>query len=110
MKIAVASNGLDVSPYYERCTNYNCFSVDNGTITDYRNLPSQLLQNGKAAAVLYELGIDTIIVGCISEPSLASLTDKKLTVFIGAMGDAKEAVKAYITNTFIASDESCDEY
>ncbi|MCL2889068.1 MAG: hypothetical protein FWE65_01450 [Eggerthellaceae bacterium] len=109
MKIAVASEGLEVCSYFENCTNYNCFTVENGTITDYRNLPIQSLQDGKAAAVLCELGIDTVIVGCIGENSTAVLAEFGLAVFAGAIGDAKEAVNAYITNTFIASDESCDE-
>ena len=110
MKIAVASEGLEVSPYFESCTNYNCFIIENGTITDYRNLPIQSFQNGKAVTVLSDLGIDTIIVGCINDQSLAFLVGQGLTVFAGAMGNAKAAVEAYITNTFIACDESCDEH
>ena len=109
MIIAVASDGLEVSSYFERSTNYNCFTIENGTITDYRNLPGQTLQNNKAAEILRELGIDVVIVGCISAPSLASLDDQGLTVFAGAMGDAQAAVNAYITNTFISTDDSCDE-
>ncbi|MCL1799615.1 MAG: hypothetical protein FWG23_07770 [Eggerthellaceae bacterium] len=110
MRIAVASEGLEVSSYFESCTNYSCFTVENGTIVDSRNLSRNALQNKEPGKVLFELGMDTVIVGCISEGSLAGLTGCGLTVFAGAMGNAQESVKAYITNTFIACDESCDEY
>jgi len=110
MKIAVASEGLEVAPYFEGCTNYNCFTIENGTITNYRNLPNQAFPDGKAVAVLSGLGIDTIIVGRISKRSMDFLKGQDFTVFPGALGGAKEAVEAYITTTFMACDESCDEH
>ena len=109
MKIAVASEGLDVSSYFECCTNYNCFTVENGSIIDCRNLLNPTPQDRPSAAVLSELGIDTVIVGDIDRGSISLFADHNLAVFSGATGSAKEAVSAYITSTYIACDEFCDE-
>ncbi|MDR0515010.1 MAG: hypothetical protein LBG81_07615 [Coriobacteriaceae bacterium] len=114
MNIAVASLGLEVSSYFENCTNYNCFTVEEGRISTYRNLP--ILPFGTPGAAqacaqtLHDLDVDTVIVGCINPQAKLILENEGLVVFSGAIGDAQRAAEAYITNTFIASDESCDEY
>jgi predicted Fe-Mo cluster-binding NifX family protein len=110
MKIAVASSGLEVASYYERCTNLNCFIADNELITNYRNLPLLETQRANIPLVLAELEIDLIIVGCVSKPSRAMLEETGVALLEGAQGDAKLSVEAYLTDTFVAFDDSCAEY
>lgn len=109
MKIAVASNGLDVSSYFESCTNYNCYTIENGGIISCRNFPVLRSQNSVVAETLYDLGVDIILVGCISEANKRRLESSGWTVLPGVCGNAKQSVEAYLTDTFIACDESCDE-
>lgn len=110
MRIAVASNGLDVSPYFESCTNYNYFMLENGKMVDYRNLPILPQLSYSPVDVLTELEIDTIIVGCLKKSSRAVLENNGITVFCGAKGNAKQTVENLMDETFISCDASCDEY
>ena len=41
MRIAVASEGLDVSKHFSSCTNFNFYKVENNELVDSRNLPSK---------------------------------------------------------------------
>ncbi len=41
MRIAVASEGLDVSSHFGCCTNFNFYQVENGELVDSRNLPAK---------------------------------------------------------------------
>lgn len=109
MKIAVASNGLEVSPYLETCTNYNCFTLTQGEMVGYRNLPILDMSNHSPLDLLTELGIDTLIVGCLKKNNREILEQSGITVLCGAKGDAKQTVEDFMTDTFIACDGSCDE-
>lgn len=109
MRIAVASDGLEVAPYLESCTNYNCFKVSNGRLVDYQNLPILDTQSLSLADLFKELGIDVLIVGCLQKPTRKVLENHGITVLCGAKGEAKHVVENYLTETFISCDGSCDE-
>ena len=52
MRIAVASNGLDVSTHGGRCTDYTCYTVTRGVIAQCQNFPNPCLpprRHGKPA-------------------------------------------------------------
>ena len=40
MRIAVASQGLDVASKVLRCASYMCYRVDRGMIVDCQNMPN----------------------------------------------------------------------
>ena len=109
MRIAVASNGLEVSPYLESCTNFNYFILTNGELVGYRNLPILAQNKHSTLEILKELGIDTLIVGCLKKSSRQLLEQNDITVLCGAKGDAKQTIEDFMTDTFIACDGSCDE-
>lgn len=110
MKIAVASNGLEVSPYFECCTNYNFFVIDNGMIMDYRNFPILIQQGLSAIGVLRELDIDIIIVGCMKITNREQIENAGIEVVCGGKGDAKVVVEDYLSEEYIRSNSYCEEY
>lgn len=109
MRIAVASNGLDVSQYFERCTNYNYFTITNGELTDYRNLPILCQQSSSAIDILAELEVDILIVGCLTKSNRTKFEECGISVLCGAKGNAKQTIEDYMAKAFIACDGSCDE-
>ena len=65
MRIAVASEGLEVAPRFRQCASYMCYRVDRGIIVECQNLPNPGLAAPKLVALLVEMGVDTLIVcGC----------------------------------------------
>ena len=110
MKIAVASSGLEVSPHLESSTNYNCFTIAQGMIMDYRNLP--LLDHQALATIdlLSELKFDTLIVGCVKSTNRAYIDSKGIEVVCSAQGDAKTVVENYLSEEFIEDDSFCAHY
>lgn len=109
MRIAVASAGLEVSEYFESCTNYNYFTITNGELTDYRNLPILDRKSTSAIDILTELDVDILIVGCLKKSNRIKFEEYGISVLCGAKGNAKQTVEDYMTETFIACDGSCDE-
>lgn len=96
MRVAVASEGLDVSPYFNCCTDFNYYQVENGRIMDSRNLPSQGHLCGSQANFLRQLDVKVLICGSISPTEIASIEQAGMTVVSGATGRAIDAVQAYL--------------
>ena len=65
MRIAVASEGLEVAPRFRQCASYMCYRVERGIIVECQNLPNPGLAAPKLVALLVEMGVDTLIVGAI---------------------------------------------
>ncbi|MGI6104583.1 MAG: NifB/NifX family molybdenum-iron cluster-binding protein [Raoultibacter sp.] len=110
MNIAVASNGLEVSPYFECCTNYNYFTIDQGMVKDYRNFPILAQQSLSPINILRELGIDVVIVGCVKNTNRALIEELGIEVVCRKKGEAKEAVEDYLSEEDIFDDSLCDNY
>lgn len=108
MRIAVASKGLDVSPYFEHCTSFTIYTIDCGIIAECQNMPNPQLPSGSLASLLLELEVDVIIAGCIKRASIHSLTEADIEVVSNVMGTARAATEAYLAQTFISTDEWCD--
>ena len=96
MRIAVASEGLEVAPRFRQCASYMCYRVDRGIIVECQNLPNPV-----------EMGVDTLIVGAIDYDVANVFCHAGIEVRAGAHGSAREVVQAYLTRTLTGVDELC---
>ncbi|WP_139653446.1 NifB/NifX family molybdenum-iron cluster-binding protein [Raoultibacter phocaeensis] len=108
MRIAVASEGLDVSPYFEHCTSFTFYTIDCGIIAECQNMPNPQLPSGSLASLLVELEVDVLIAGCIKRTSIHALMEADIEVVSGVVGTARAATEAYLAQTLIGCDEWCD--
>lgn len=95
MRIAVASNGLDVSSHFGSCTNFNYYKVEGNELVDSRNLPSQGHLCGSQANFLRQIEVKVLICGSISPKDIESMNNAGITVVQGASGNAMQAAASY---------------
>ena len=91
MRIAVASEGLDVSSHFSCCTNFNYYKM-----VDSRNLPSQGHLCGSQANFLRQIDVKILICGAISKKEIESMENAGIKVVAGASGRAFEVVEKYL--------------
>ena len=60
MRIAVASQGLDVASKVLRCASYMCYRVDRGMIVDCQNMPNLSGVNYEAGLARYMIQVRII--------------------------------------------------
>lgn len=96
MRIAVASEGLDVSSHFSCCTNFNYYKIENGEMVDSRNLPSQGHLCGSQANFLRQIDVKILICGAISKKEIESMENAGIKVVAGASGRAFEVVEEYL--------------
>lgn len=95
MRIAVASEGLEVSNHFGCCTNFNYYKVDDDRLVDSRNLPSQGHLCGSQANFLRQIEVKVLICGTISPQEIEIMNNAGITVISGIKGKAIDAADAY---------------
>ena len=56
MRIAVASEGLNVSPSFGQCSSFTCYTIDRGMIVECQNTPNPRLPLRQLASMLGKQG------------------------------------------------------
>ena len=98
MRIAVASEGLDVSSHFSCCTNFNYYKIENGEMVDSRNLPSQGHLCGSQANFLRQIDVKILICGSISKKETETMENAGIKVIPGASGRAFQVVADCLKN------------
>ena len=96
MRIAVASEGLDVCCHFGCCTNFNYYKVEDGQLVDSRNLPSQGHLCGSQANFLRQIEVKVLLCGTISAKDAESMQQAGIEVVPGASGRAISAAQSYL--------------
>ena len=106
MRIAVASDGLDVSLHSSGCASYMCYTVVRGIITACQNTPNPGLVPDLAADYLTKLGVDVFLVHEIDANTRRAFLKRDIEVVDGATGSTREAVDAYLARLFAGDDKA----
>jgi len=98
MKIAVASEGKQVSAHFGHCEGFNIFEIVDGKVSGstYEMNPGHC----KAAPVfLSEQGVKVVIGGGMGAGARNNLTSFGIEVITGASGEAAEVVQLFLDGT-----------
>lgn len=107
MRIAVASEGLEVSPHAGHCSGFMCYTVDRGVITECQNLPNPGLPGPALAEMFQEVGVDALVCGGIEMDMANALCHAGIDVVAGTAGSTRSVAEAYVNHTLIGAEELC---
>lgn len=107
MRIAVASEGLEVAPRFGQTTSYMCYTVDCGIIVECQNLPNPSIPVDKLITLFHEMEVDALIVGIIDYDIACLFCQESIEIIAKAEGSARTAAQRYLTRTLAGTDEMC---
>lgn len=107
MIIAIASDGLDVSRHFGRCSSYGCYTVEDGAVVGFQNMPNLSRPCPEIAPLLRHVDVDVLIVGNIGAAAKAHFEEAGIKVVTGAAGSVRGALDAYLTGNLHSSEEVC---
>ena len=105
MRIAVASEGLEVAPYFGHCSSFTCYKIDRGMIVDCQNMPNPGISPRKLAPVLHDLGVRVIITGFIERDAADALRAEGIEVVPNKRGTARDAAQTFLAHTLTGDGE-----
>jgi C_GCAxxG_C_C family probable redox protein len=110
MKIAVASENDMVTEHFGHCANFNIFEVKDNQIVKFESIPNPGHRPGFLPNFLNDMGVNVIISGGMGSGAIDIFNEKGIEVIVGASGNAKAAVEAYLQGTLKSTGSVCHEH
>lgn len=110
MIIAVASDGGRVTEHFGHCSNFNFYHVRDGRIIQAESVANPGHRPGFLPNFLHEKGVNIIVSGGMGSGAIEIFQEKGMEIILGASGDAKEAVEAYLRGTLKSTGSVCHEH
>ena len=109
MRIAVACNGLEVSPQFTQSSSYMCYNVDLGIVTSNANTPIVERLGEGVVNLIKSLNIDLLITGHIESGVAHLIQESGVEVVPDASGSAANALHDYLESAFCCDDDDWDD-
>ena len=110
MKIAVASGNKIVTQHFGHCINFNIYEVEKKQIVKSKSIQNPGHKPGFLPNFLNDMGVNVIISGGMGGGAIDIFNEKNIEVVIGASGNAKEAVEAYLQGSLKSTGSICHEH
>ena len=109
MRIAVASEGLKVSPVFGKCASFTCYRIERGVIVECQNMPNPLFPPNRLASLLHELDVRGLITGTIQREAAEALRAVDIEVVPNRGGTAPHPAEVTLAPTPTGPARSADE-
>ncbi len=110
MKIVVAAMGNMVAGHFGHCENFLFFDAENGKITAETSVPNPGHKPGFLPNFLADRGAQVIISGGMGGGAVDIFNERGVEVIVGAQGEARTAVEAYLRGELISTGAVCHEH
>ncbi len=110
MRIAVASENGKVNEHFGHCQGFMLFDTDNNQIVKSETIPNPGHKPGFLPNFLADRGVNVIISGGMGGGAVDIFNERNVEVVVGASGDAKIAVEAYLQGSLKSTGSVCHEH
>lgn len=110
MKIAVSCNGNQIWAHFGHCENFMVFETEKGKIVSEQSVPNPGHKPGFLPNFLADMGVKVMISGGMGGGAVDIFNERDVEVVLGAQGDAKKAVEAYLRGELESTGSICHEH
>ena len=110
MKIAVAAMGTAVAGHFGHCENFIFFDTQDGKILSEQSVPNPGHRPGFLPNFLADHGAQVVIAGGMGGGAVDIFSERGVQVIIGAQGDARAAVQAFLAGELVSTGSVCHEH
>jgi predicted Fe-Mo cluster-binding NifX family protein len=110
MKIAVASDGSQVTEHFGHCQDFRIYHVENDKIVNSETIPNPGHRPGFLPNFLSDQGVNVIISGGVGGGAIEIFEEKGIEVVTGARGSADDAANSYLKGSLKSTGSVCHEH
>jgi len=110
MKIAVASEGKQVTGHFGHCTNFMIYETKNGKILSEESVSNPGHRPGFLPNFLADRGVNVIVSGGMGGGAVDIFNERNVEVVVGAAGDTRLAVEKYLRGELKSTGSICHEH
>ena len=110
MKIAVASENEMVTEHFGHCKGFMIFDAQKSQIVKSETIANPGHKPGFLPNFLADRGVNVIISGGMGGGAVEIFNERNIEVIVGAKGNAKAAVEAYLEGSLKSTGSVCHEH
>ena len=110
MRIAVASEGVNVTEHFGHCEGFLIYNAENGKIIKEEMVANPGHRPGFLPNFLADRGVKVIISGGMGGGAVDIFNERGVEVVVGASGPAKNAVERYLSGELESTGSVCHEH
>lgn len=110
MKIAIASDGKNVTEHFGHCESFIIFESENDKILGSEIVANPGHKPGFLPNYLNDLGVNVIISGGMGGGAIEIFNEKNIEVIVGASGTAQDAAQEYLKGNLKSTGSVCHEH
>ncbi len=110
MRIAVSCNGDQIWAHFGHCQNFMIYDTENGKIVSDQSIPNPGHKPGFLPNYLADQGVEVMISGGMGGGAIDIFNGRNVEVILGAQGDARSAVEAYMRGELESTGSVCHEH
>lgn len=107
MKMAIPTEGTNVSSHFGKCENFTIVEIEDSTIKTKECISTVGHQHGLLPAFLVSHGVNAVIAGGMGEGARENLVKNNIEIISGASGDIDQAINAYLDGSLKSVDTGC---
>ena len=111
MKVAIATNGSEVSPHFGRCESYEIAEVADGKVVSRQTVPNPGHEHGSCTPpeMLHERGVGCVVCGGAGPRAAALFEQIGIRLLTGASGPVSEVLRALASGEFRGGESTCGQ-
>lgn len=110
MKIAIATDGNQVSGHFGHCAGFTLIEAEGGQITGREFVSNPGHRPGFLPVFLGEKGVNVIISGGMGGNAVRLFEQNSIKVVTGASGDVDKTARLYLDGQLRSTDSACHEH
>jgi len=108
MKIAIATDGNQVSAHFGHCDLYTLFDVADDMVKNREVVENPGHQPGYLPKFLRDQGVEKILAGGMGQKARALFDKFGIQAVVGISGEINSVIDKYLSGTLESQDNSCN--
>lgn len=107
MKIAIATEGTNVSGHFGKCENFTIVEIEDSKVKGKAVISTLGNQHGLLPSFLVSHNVDVVIAGGMGEGARNNLISNNIEIISGISGNIDEVIDVYLSGNLKSSDAGC---
>lgn len=108
MKIAISTEGGNVSAHFGRCPSYTIADVENGKVVRVEEIPNPGHEPGFLPRFLAQKGVSVVIAGGMGPRAQALFAQNSIKTVTGIQGEVRSILARYVSGQLQAGQDLCE--
>jgi len=108
MRIAISTDGTQVSPHFGRCPAFTLVDVESGRLIGRQMIPNPGHQPGFIPRFLHEKEVNVIVTGGMGARAQDIFQELGMETVLGVSGNVDEVIERFLAGTLTGGASLCD--